>query len=84
VLLTPVGRLKVCGLGVAEALTGEVVPANSEDLLALQRDDVVVSRSLDTSCAYEVFEATLMAGAGYYGLRHFSSRQNNPTCLAAC
>jgi hypothetical protein len=46
VLLTPVGRLKVCGLGVAEALTGEVVPANSEDLLALQRDDVVVSQTL--------------------------------------
>ncbi|WIA38117.1 hypothetical protein OEZ86_001478 [Tetradesmus obliquus] len=46
VLLTPVGRLKVCGLGVAEALTGEVVPANSEDLLALQRDDVVAMGQL--------------------------------------
>ncbi|WIA17811.1 hypothetical protein OEZ85_009321 [Tetradesmus obliquus] len=46
VLLTPVGRLKVCGLGVAEALTGEVVPGNSEDLLALQRDDVVAMGQL--------------------------------------
>lgn len=45
VLVTPVGRLKVSGLGVAEALTGEVVPQNTDDLTQLQRDDVVVSSS---------------------------------------
>jgi hypothetical protein len=43
VLVTPVGRLKVCGLGVSEALAGEVVPSGAEELLQLQRDDVVVS-----------------------------------------
>jgi hypothetical protein len=42
VLVTPVGRLKVCGLGVSEALAGEVVPSGAEELLQLQRDDVVV------------------------------------------
>jgi len=42
--VTPVGRLKVCGVGVSEALAGEVVPAGAEDLLQLQRDDVVVSQ----------------------------------------
>lgn len=43
VLVTPVGRLKVCGLGVSEALAGEVVPSGADDLLQMQRDDVVVS-----------------------------------------
>lgn len=44
VLVTPIGRLKVSGLGVSEALAGEVVPAAGEDLLQLQRDDVAVSQ----------------------------------------
>jgi hypothetical protein len=43
VLVTPIGRLKMSGLGVPEALAGEVVPASADDLLQLQRDDVVVS-----------------------------------------
>lgn len=43
VLVTPVGRLKVCGLGVSEALASEVVPSGADELLQLQRDDVVVS-----------------------------------------
>jgi hypothetical protein len=43
VLVTPVGRLKVSGLGVSEALAGEVVPSGADDLLQLQRDDVAVS-----------------------------------------
>jgi hypothetical protein len=46
VLVTPVGRLKVCGLGVSEALGGEVVPTGAEELLQLQRDDVVVSATV--------------------------------------
>jgi hypothetical protein len=58
VLLTPVGRLKVCGLGVAEALTGEVVPANSEVLLALQREDVVVSGVLFLFTIYKCNKLT--------------------------
>lgn len=48
--MTPVGRLKVSGLGVAEALTGEVVPQNSEDLTQLQRDDIVVRQGLRSGC----------------------------------
>lgn len=48
-LVTPVGRLKVCGLGVSEALAGEVVPSGAEDLLQLQRDDVVVSAPVSTA-----------------------------------
>lgn len=49
VLVTPVGRLKVCGLGVSEALAGEVVPTGAEELLQLQRDDVVVSQCITRS-----------------------------------
>eukprot|EP00879_Flechtneria_rotunda_P012154 GHRR01012694.1.p1 GENE.GHRR01012694.1~~GHRR01012694.1.p1 ORF type:complete len:873 (+),score=416.93 GHRR01012694.1:315-2933(+) len=46
VLLTPAGRLKACGLGVAEALTGEVVSSSSEELMQLQRDDVLAMGQL--------------------------------------
>eukprot|EP00878_Enallax_costatus_P043494 GHUV01051497.1.p1 GENE.GHUV01051497.1~~GHUV01051497.1.p1 ORF type:complete len:204 (-),score=54.80 GHUV01051497.1:379-990(-) len=59
VLVTPVGRLKVSGLGVAEALTGEVVPQNSEDLTQLQRDDVVAMGQLllQLACAVNTSSA---------------------------
>ena len=50
VLVTPVGRLKVCGLGVSEALAGEVVPSGADELLQLQRDDVVVSGAVGLCC----------------------------------
>lgn len=57
--MTPVGRLKVCGLGVSEALAGEVVPSGAEELLQLQRDDVVVSDGgwvcWEGGCALVVF-----------------------------
>jgi hypothetical protein len=45
--------LKVSGLGVAEALTGEVVPQNTDDLTHLQRDDVVRGVCSDGDAAVE-------------------------------
>jgi hypothetical protein len=46
VLLTPLGRLKLAGLGVGEALRGEAVPSTPDRLLAAQRDDVLVRQTV--------------------------------------
>lgn len=74
VLVTPVGRLKASGLGVAEALTGEVVPQNADDLTQLQRDDVVVSLGLSMPCpvgmhhthAHTVYSAPCFSSAHWH------------------
>jgi hypothetical protein len=41
--VTPLGRLRVNCLGLVDALNGDGIPQNPEELLMAQREDVVVS-----------------------------------------